>query len=450
MTRFRWVVGYGVMLGCVASCGNDMGMSAGNTDSSSGGQSSSTQASGPTTPGTSVTEGSATQGSATEGSASATDSSATGGTNPTTGMTGMTSMTSDTAGTTTDSGTTGQVSSGTSGSGGSSGSTGGGVCPEPQKCGQEICCPDGDVCLEGQCQKDCGGPPPCGPNQECCGDGQLCYLGACVTPGMACMQNTCATIDQSDCPDGFFCDLDLKLCLPSQADLNCKYIPPNQTFKPLPLFTWGTRTKVACQNVSQCQTAEVCMNGSCTPTWNHLTIANDDMPTHNQSSSIAVVADLDRDCVPEIVFNTYRPGVVTSDGILRAIRGDNGQKVWTVTDAAWRTESTSNPAIGDLDGDGNAEIVVQGPGKFLLAFDQSGKGLWKSDTFNFNTVSAGVSIANIDNDGESEVIIGSAVFTSKGKKLYEGIGGFGTNGQGHLDLTASVLLFDPQRFGLGA
>ena len=429
------MVGCGVWLGVVAGCGNDTG---GASSGSSGETGSATQSSDPSGTGTSVTDGSATQGSATQGSGSDSDATATAtATNPTTGSSATTATTgtSETTGPSTDAGTTGTVSDGTMT--GASGMTSGGECPAPLQCG-ELCCADGQTCLEGQCQKDCGGPPPCGPSEECCGDGELCYLGACVLPAGACMQATCATIEQSDCQEGFFCDLDLGLCLPSQADENCTYIPPNATFKPVPLFTWGTRPAVACQQNSQCQTAEVCMGGTCKPTWPHVTIANTDMPMHNQSSSIAVVADLDRDCVPEIVFNTYRPGVITSDGVLRAIRGDNGQKVWTVSDPAWRTNSTANPAVGDLDGDGNAEIVVLGAGKFLLAFDSGGKPLWKSDLFNMNTVSGSVAIANIDNEGEAEVIFGSAVFSATGKKLYEGVGGIGINGQGPISCVADL------------
>ena len=72
-----------------------------------------------------------------------------------------------------------------------------------------------------------------------------------------------------------------------------------------------------------------------------------------------MVADLDRDCVPEIVFNSYRGGAFTQNGVMRAIRGDDGSKVWTLQDEMYRTNSTANPALGDLDGDGKAEIIVQ-------------------------------------------------------------------------------------------
>ena len=430
MRNAWWVTG--VVLGIAAGCGDNGGGSSGGSGGETTGNSTgaTTMGSDPSGPG--PTSESATQGSMSNSETGVTTAGPTSDptSDPTVGVTSTTTQGSNTdPGTSTTAGTT-------DGTAGTTGTTGG-VCPVDQQCG-DLCCGGGELCVEGQCQVDCGGPPPCGPQQDCCADGDVCHLGQCVTPQGTCMQATCATIAQSDCPDGFVCNLDLQLCLPTQADETCKYIPPNATFKPVPLFTWGSRAQVACQNATQCQTAETCSGGFCKPTWPHLTVAANDMPTHNQSSSIAVVADLDRDCVPEIIFNTYRPGVITSDGVLRVIRGDNGAKVWTVTDPAWRTDSTANPAVGDLNNDGTAEIVVQGAGKFLLAFDSAGKGLWKSAAFNMATVSGSVAIANVDNDGDAEVIFGSAVFDSAGKKLYEGVTGIGLNGQGPISCVADL------------
>ncbi len=390
-------MGLGVVLGLISSCGDDGSGSASDSASSSGGSTGSATMQAMTT-GDPSGSGTVTDSSATQGSMSATDSQ---GTTMTTVTDGTVSATA-TSGPGTDSG----PSTDTATSGGTSGTTGpvsgtsgttGDVCDVDLKCG-DLCCAPGELCTEGQCQKDCGGPPPCGPQQECCADGDLCNQGQCVTPAGPCAQATCATIVDNQCPDGFVCDVKLALCLPSQADVTCQYIPPTM-FEPVPNFTWGSRGKVACMQASQCQTSEVCDAGFCKVTWPHLNVAADDMPTHNQSSSIAVVADIDRDCVPEIVFNTYKALTITSDGVLRAIRGDTGKKVWTVTDPAWRTDSTASPAIGDLDGDGEPEIVVQGAGKFLLAFTGKGVPLWKSDVFKMATVSGAVSIANIDNDG---------------------------------------------------
>src|SRR5690606_27092193 len=187
----------------------------------------------------------------------------------------------------------------------------------------------------------------------------ICYLDQCIDPGPACSQVTCATQQaMNECDDGFICDPNLGLCVPTQADLNCQYVPDVGVFDATPQFTWGRRGSFNCNNDAQCQKAEVCEAGKCAVTWSHLTPADDDMPTHYQVSSIPLVADLDQDCVPEIIFNTYTGTTITANGVLRAIRGDTGAKVWTVTDPAYRTDSTSNVAVGDIDSDGQAEVVA--------------------------------------------------------------------------------------------
>lgn len=315
-----------------------------------------------------------------------------------------------------------------------------GTCSPDELCGG-ACCGAGELCDNGECVPDCGGPPPCGEAKECCGDGQLCYLGACVTPGPACSDKVCATKpDQQTCDDGFVCDPNLQLCLPSQADPTCQYIPPANVFKPEPLFTWGKRKQIACAADKDCQVAETCMNKICTPTWNHLVPQANDMPNHYQSSSIPLVVDLDQDCVPEIVFNTYAGTTITSNGVLRAIRGDDGSKVWTITDPMWETDSTSNPAVGDIDGDGAAEIVACGEGSYLIAIDSDGTPMWKSENFLGPRSSGSVAIANMDGEGPPEIMFGAAIFSNTGKKLFEGpaASGTGRNGQGPISCVADL------------
>jgi len=320
---------------------------------------------------------------------------------------------------------------------GTSGTTGA-VCEPDQLCGFD-CCGADELCDNGECVPDCGDSPSCGVAKQCCAEGDLCYLGECVTPGAACDEQVCVTKpDLNSCGEGFLCDPALKLCLPSKADLGCQYIPPLNVFKPVPLFTWGKRRVIACAMDSECQTAEVCTNKVCTPTWKHWIPADDDMPTHYQSSSIPLVIDLDDNCVPDIVFNTYTGTSAAANGVLRAIAGDSGAKLWTVTDPAYRTNSTSNPAVGDIDLDGKPEIISVGDGKYLVAFKNDGTPLWKSDPFTGATSSGSVAIANMDNEGPPEIIHGAAVFDHLGKKKWEGAGGIGRNGQGPISCIADL------------
>ncbi len=404
----------------LSACGDDGGGSAGSAETTMG--SSPTSLSGAPT-GTGTTTGNSntdtpTQGGSNSESLSGTETASgdtTQGTSPTSGTTQ-----SSAGDTTSTSGTTGAV------------------CAEEEKCAG-TCCGAGELCDNGECVPDCGGPPPCGEAKECCGQGDLCYLGECVTPGAVCDEQVCATKPfQNTCGEGFVCDPQQKLCLPSKADPTCQYVPPPNVFKPEPLFTWGKRKKFTCAMDSECQVAEVCTDKVCTPTWKHWEPQADDIPTHYQASSIPVVVDLDDNCVPDIIFNTYTGTNASSDGVVRAIRGDTGEKLWTVMDPAYRTNSTSNLAVGDIDGDGQPEVLADGEAKRILAFKGDGTPLWKSDVYTGADSSGSMAIADMDGDGLPEIVFGAAIFSNTGKKLFEGTGGIGRNGQGPISCIADL------------
>jgi FG-GAP-like repeat len=306
---------------------------------------------------------------------------------------------------------------------------------EEIECADE-CCSDGQVCFGGTCSDDCGGVPAC--DGVCCEGSEVCYLGECVVPGGACEEFSCATKElTTTCDPGYTCDADLQLCVPSQADPNCQYVPPPSQFSPQPEFTWGARKQVACNDNSACQTAEECVDGSCAVTWPHLEPA--DAPANVQVSSIPVVGDLDGDCTPEIVFNSYINQTITAQGVVRAIRGDTGEQVWAITDPMYQSNSTSNPAIGDIDQDGRPEVVYQGaPGKRLVAIDDDGTPMWISDLFAGGQGSGSVSIANLDGVGAPEIVFGAAVYSNNGALLWEGNAGIGLESQGPISCVADL------------
>jgi hypothetical protein len=310
-------------------------------------------------------------------------------------------------------------------------------CEEDQlECGGE-CCEAGEVCFEGACSDDCGGLPPCGAEGLCCENGDVCYLGQCVIPDGPCSGFACATkIEESTCEPGYTCDPDLSMCVPSQADPNCQYVPPPAEFAPRPEFTWGTRLQVACNDDSVCQTAEVCMGGFCTPTWPH--IAPEDAPQNVHSSSIPVVADLDGDCVPEIIINTYVDGIIDAQGVIRALDGDTGAQLWSVTDPMYASNGTANPAVGDIDEDGEPEVVVQGANMNLIAIDSDGTPMWVSSPFAGGEGSGSVAIANMDGIGAPEIVFGAAVYSNTGALLWEGDAGIGLESQGPISCIADL------------
>lgn len=347
---------------------------------------------------------------------------------------------SDGSGLTATAGTDGTATGGTA-TGGSASASGtasatGGPCPPERDC-EGVCCEEGQLCSVGECVVDCGGEPPCGMAQECCGESQVCLAGSCVTPGSDCQAGACAT-KPSSCPEDQVCEPSLGKCVPKVANEQCVFIPPPATFDPVPRFSWGKRRTRSCMVDADCQKAEVCMGGTCQVTWPHVTPAMDDLPDYHQVSSMVAVVDLDGDCVPEIVFNSYQNSTFNQDGVLRAIRGDTGAKVWTVDDPAYRTDATSNPAIGDITGDGLPDVVVQGEGKYLVAVDHQGTPLWKSDSFSGGENSGSPALAQLDGEGPPEIVFGAAVFAADGTLLWEGSQGIGIQGQGPISCLADL------------
>jgi len=312
---------------------------------------------------------------------------------------------------------------------GSPGDGDGDGCTAP--CGEQCCGPD-QVCDETNlsCVLDCGDEEPCGSDPGvCCGDGQICYVGQCVVPGGPCRSLSCATETESDCDAGEICDADLGLCVPNLANESCTFAPEAGVFDPVPRWSWGVRKPRSCTVDDDCQIAEVCQAGSCAVTWPHHQPAADDYPEFHHAMASPMVADLDGDCIPEVVFNSYEPGSWTNNGILRAIRGDTGQPVWTLGDPAWRTDGTAIPAIGDIDDDGDLEIINVGGDRRLHLIDHLGNPIWKTtDPVAASQTSGAPALANFDLQGHAEIGYGRAVYASDGSLVWAaGAGGYGSN-----------------------
>ena len=315
-----------------------------------------------------------------------------------------------------------------------------GDCADP--CGSDCCSAD-EVCNTEtfQCELDCGEDvEPCGDPAQCCGVGEICYADACIEPGIPCTVSDCATDPDDGCPEGEFCDPEYGACLPEIINNDCTYAPEAGVFDPVPRFTWGRRQDRNCMSDLDCQKEEICEAGSCAVTWPHLGPADDQNPNHYQVVSTPAVGDLDGDCIPDIVFNTYNNQSYTVNGILRAIRGDTGEPLWSFTDSNYRSDSGATPAIGDLNYDGSPEVINPGQGQWLYALDAQGNFLWQSDNYINGGKSGSPSIVNMDLQGDAEIVYGNAVYNSAGALLYDGgNNGAGDNGSvGHLSCVADL------------
>lgn len=265
---------------------------------------------------------------------------------------------------------------------------GGGLCcAAAELCGGR-CCGAGQRCDRDRCVLDCGADGLLcgeGASAACCDASQVCYLGGCIVPGPACATS-------AECPDGQYCETTAGRCLPRAMGTVCEYRPPVGPFELVEEWSWSRDPDV--------------------------------LPTHDQVMMAPMVAhlvdddgdgDYDRDDVPVVVFSTFRGSEYWADGILRAVRGDTGARLWPTSDPGYRVTPGAEIAIGELDPTSPGPeiaacsassrtgptpghlMLVAADGTLLRRFD-SGSSLVPC---NFDAPA----IADVDGDGVAEVLV---------------------------------------------
>jgi choice-of-anchor A domain-containing protein len=142
------------------------------------------------------------------------------------------------------------------------------------------------------------------------------------------------------------------------------------------------------------------------------------MPSHNQVMMTPVVVDVNRDGTPDVVFNTFAGDQYTTNGVLRAISGDDGHDLWAVTNPAQRVNPGANIAAGDIDNDGLVDICTVGQNSYeLLCFESTGALKFRARTSQAAYYGA-PAFADLDGNGTTEIIVASDVFNSQGTLLW--------------------------------
>ncbi len=294
--------------------------------------------------------------------------------------------------------------------GGGSGATGGaggdsGVSLGDSSSGN---CPggcDGGQCIGGVC---CASAQVCG--SACCAAGDVCSFQKCVTPGATC-------VDASECPQGQYCDYSLGTpgqasdggtcnggvslatgrCLPQPPACpsgqtptpgqpitclpTCEYHPPTAAFSPVLKYSWAN--------------GDIMMAP--------IVIELDD------DNCDGVVDQRD---IPEIVFSTFAGGDYNHNGTLHAISVVGGKVVdkWSFAPTTDAIHPGRSIAAGNIDGvPGNEVVACTDTGK-LRAVTADGKSLWVSD------VGGGCSmpsIGDLDGDGNVEVVDEAGIYDGK-------------------------------------
>ncbi len=137
------------------------------------------------------------------------------------------------------------------------------------------------------------------------------------------------------------------------------------------------------------------------------------------SSVTPLVANLTDDNDDGSIDLCDTPDVLVTTTSIHVLDGETGQEHFSVGPVS----SFVTPAVGDIDGDGEPEIVsannfLLGPLAFV-AFDTDGTQLWATDAVWENDQGGAVGIADFDNDGSPEIYGSGVIVSATGAVLFD-------------------------------
>lgn len=160
-----------------------------------------------------------------------------------------------------------------------------------------------------------------------------------------------------------------------------------------------------------------------------------DYPPFDQVMSSPMVADLDGDKIPEVVFVTWNKDVTSLDnmtaiysteiaqqipahhrnGVLRIVNGSNGKTKFSIGDLNLAPIGDHSPLLIDLDNDGKTEIIyLHYLRNKVIALNYDGSFRWKYD---FAAPLApsfkGFNAFDLDQDGLPEFAVGPVILAEK-------------------------------------
>ncbi len=208
-------------------------------------------------------------------------------------------------------------------------------------------------------------------------------------------QDICSDALDNDCDGKTDCE---ETECGESSSCGCTYIPPIGVFDPVLKFHWPYDQIQAGASITVPNSTNVLT----TPTVANLSDDNGDN----------LIDDSD---IPDIVFVTYvDASTMGINGTLRAISGDDGHEIFTVTGYAVYPSTTV--AIGDINNDGFVELVLDQGADYntvgIYVFSHTGQYMWEAS--GSGTYIGGAGISDIDHDGTPEILLANSVYDPVG------------------------------------
>ena len=163
-------------------------------------------------------------------------------------------------------------------------------------------------------------------------------------------------------------------------------------------------------------------------------------PNYNQVMMTPIVAFVDDDDLPDVIFVTYAGSGYQSTAVLRVVSGDGQTEILSIADQG--VLGSSGLAAGDIDGDGKIEILAFAAGSVVKAFENDGTLKWTSPGLANHVawpLMAAPAIADLEGDGDPEIIVGRAILNSDGTLRGAGLYGTGAPTYGSTSFAADIL-----------